>query len=113
MSNPKHPIITFRVKLDRLRDEKVGPLTNQKSVNLLHPDMHDNSPDRGRTNSVNHDTQEVAWLPGFLRGENLYVNDDGTFVAYGEKAAYLKRTYVGGSLDYLEVVSVTSESESA
>ena len=111
MSNPKHPIVTFTVNLDRLRNEKIGPNTNQANVNLLHPDMHDNSPDRGRTNSNQHTVQKSTWLPGFLCGENIIQNDDGTITAYGMKAQYLRETYATGDAPLLTVVSTTSESE--
>jgi len=101
-----HPIITFKVSLDRLRDEQIGPNTNAKSVNLLHPDLHD-EPDRGRVNSVNHDTQKISWLPGFLAAENIFENDDGTFTAHGQKATYLLNTYTTGANPLLEVTSNT------
>lgn len=90
----KHPIYTFTVNLDRLKDEKFGPNTNQKSVNLLHPDMSNQSPDYGRT--LLGRTEGVAkhsWLPGFLVGQNIDINDDGTITAYGQQAVYLKKTY--------------------
>lgn len=102
-----HPIITFSVNLERPTDELVGPKTNQKSVNLLHPDMHDSSPDRGRTNAAQHDVQRISWLPGFLAAENLTLEDDDTIVAYGQKATYLKKTYTTGTNPRLTVVTET------
>ena len=112
MSNPKHPIITFTVKLDRFLNEKIGPNTNQRSTNVLHPDMHDNDEDRGRTNSAQHDALKSTFLPGLLAGENVIQNDDGTITAYGMKAKYLLDTYATGDEALLTVVSNTSESES-
>lgn len=89
----KHPIYTFRVNLDRLRNEAVGPNTNQKSVNLLHPDMHTSSPDQGRTNAAQHQRSNIAVLPGLFPGVRFDINDDGTITAYGQQAVYLKTTF--------------------
>ena len=92
-SNIKHPIYTFTVNLDRLNSESVGPNTNLSSGTVLHPDMHDRDADRGRSNIANHQTSNLSWLPGFLTGENVVINDNGTITAYGQKALYLKREY--------------------
>jgi len=92
-SNIKHPIYTFKVLMNKRREETIGPLTNAKSVNLLHPDMHVNSPDEGRANEANHETQFRPFIPGFLRGQNITRNDDGTFTAYGQLGTYLKTQY--------------------
>lgn len=104
-TNIKHPIYTFRVLLQRHRDEKFGPITNQVESDVLHPDMHDNSPDRGRTNSENHETQYHPFLPGLLRGENIVRNDDGTFTVYGQQGTYLKEQYVDIAKPLLELVN--------
>jgi len=92
-SNIKHPIYTFKVLLTRPSAEKFGTITNQSVGDVLHPDLHDNSPDRGRTNSANHETQYHQFIPGFLRGSNIVRNDDGTFTAYGAQGTYLKEQY--------------------
>lgn len=92
-TNIKHPIITFRVLMTRQLQETIGPKTNSKSVTMLHPDQHDNSADRGRTNSAQHQNQFQPFIPGFLRGSNIVRNDDGTFTAYGQQAVYLKQQY--------------------
>ena len=92
-SDIKHPIIKFTVIMQRQRNETIGPITNSKGVNLLHPDMHQNSPDRGVLNAANHQTQFQPFIPGYLRGDNLVRNDDGSFVAYGQLATYLKTQY--------------------
>ena len=90
----KHPIYTFSVNLSRMFNEKFGPNTNQADVNLLHPDMCVSSPDYGRSLLSAHDgVAKHTWLPGFLTGENIDINDDGTITAYGMKAVYLKKTY--------------------
>ncbi len=90
----KHPIYVFRVNLDRLNSEKIGPKTNSSSVNLLHPDMSNQSADYGRTLLSAHDgVAKHSWLPGFLRGQNIDINDDGTITAYGQQAVYLKKNY--------------------
>jgi hypothetical protein len=101
----KHPIYKFKVNLNRLRNEAVGPVTNQRSVNLLHPDMHDNSPDRGRTNAAEHQKQYHAWLPSLFPGKNIDIKDDGTIVAYGAEAVYLKKTYADVANPLLTLVN--------
>ena len=110
-TNITHPIITFKIKLDRHSSEKIGPNTNSRDVSLLHPDMHDNSPDRGRTNSLEHAKQSINWLPGFLASENINLGNDVEFTVYGQKASYLKKTYVDVAEPYLEIVSSTFASE--
>lgn len=106
-NNITHPIITFRVNVQRAANEAIGPNTNSKEVNLLHPDLHDNSPDRGRTNSSQHDDNRSTWIPGFLAGDNIVQIDNNTFVAYGQRATYLRNTYTTGDNPLLEVVSST------
>lgn len=102
-TNIKHPIITFKVLLNRKTAEAVGPVTNQKSVTVLHPDMHDNDPDRGRTNAAQHENQFSPMLPGYLRGQNIVRNDDNTITAYGQVALYLKTEYADIENPMLEV----------
>lgn len=110
-SNITHPIITFKLILDRSRTEQIGPNTNAREVTLLHPDMHDSSPDRGYLNSLEHAKQRISWLPGFLAAENINVGDDLQFTAYGQKASYLKKTYADVSNPKLAVVTYTFASE--
>ena len=104
-TNIKHPIYTFRVLLTRRSEETIGPLTHSKTADVLHPDQHDNSPDRGRTNSANHETQYHPLLPGLLRGENIVRNDDGTFTVYGQQGTYLKEQYADIENPLLEVTN--------
>lgn len=112
MAYPKHPIITFRLKLDRRMTEDVGPVTNPNNTAVLHPDRHDNDQDRGYQHEVQHNALRSTFVPGFLAGENIVKNDNDTFTAYGQKAKYLLDTYTTGANPILEVVSNTSESES-
>lgn len=102
-NNTKHPIYTFKVLMVRQRNETIGPITNAKSVNLLHPDMHDSDPDRGVTNAANHQTQFQPFIPGYLSGQNIVRNDDGTFTAYGQLGTYLKTEYADIDNPLLEV----------
>jgi hypothetical protein len=99
----KHPIYTFKVLMNKRRNETIGPLTNAKDVNLLHPDMHVNSPDMGRTNEAFHETTFRPFIPGELRGQNITRNDDGTFTAYGQLGTYLKTQYADIANPLLEV----------
>jgi len=107
MSNPKNPIINFRVNLSLNKQETFGPVTNQTNVAMLHPDMHNSNADTGRAASEQHENQKITWLPGFLSGENIEKNNDGTITAYGLKAKYLKDTYSVGANPILTVVSET------
>lgn len=104
-TNIKHPIITFRVLMNRRTQEAIGPITNQKNVSMLHPDMHDNSPDRGRTNAAQHEAQFQPYIPGFLTGSNVVRNDNGTFTVYGHQAVYLKQQYADIANPLLEVTN--------
>src|SRR5574343_1667322 len=104
-SGVRHPIYRFKVSLDRLLSEKFGPNTNQRDVTLLHPDMYDNSPDRGRTNAAVHQTGNVSWYPTLFAGLNIDIHDDGTITAYGQHAAYLKKTYVDVANPALTIVN--------
>ena len=113
MSNPKSPIITFTVNLARNASESIGPITNAKDTGMLHPDRHDSDQDRGYAAQVQHDSLRSTYLPGFLTGENIIANNDGTITAYGLKAQYLKDTYTTGNNPILTVVSISSESELA
>ena len=110
MSFPKHPIITFSVNLTRNADEQIGPNTNPNTTNLLHPDRYDSDADRGQSNIVNHRVQKSTWLPGFLVGENIVDNHDGTITAHGGKATYLKNTYSVGTNAILTVTNETFDS---
>lgn len=96
-SGIKHPIYTFRVNLDWQKSELIGPNTNQRDVTVLHPDRYTQSPDYGRGLINDHFTGRVTWLPGFLQGENIDINDDGTITAYGQKAVYLYQNYTTGT----------------
>lgn len=103
-TNLPHPTYTFRVLLKRQNEETIGPITNSRSGTVLHPDMHDSDPDRGRANIAQHETQYHPFLPGFLRGQNIVRNDNGTFTAYGETATYLKTQYADIANPLLEVI---------
>lgn len=113
MSNPKSPIITFKVNLSRNMSEAIGPVTNTKNTAMLHPDRHNSDQDRGQAAQVQHDSLRSSYLPGFLTGENIIANNNETITAYGLKAQYLKDTYTTGDNPILTVVSISSESELA
>lgn len=104
-TNIKHPIITFRVLMKRQLEESIGPVTNTRTGTVLHPDMHDSDEDRGRANVARHETQFSPLIPGFLCGQNIVRNDDGTFTAYGEQAVYLKTNYADIANPLLEVTN--------
>jgi len=113
MSNPKSPIITFSVNIAAPMQESIGPVTNSKNTAVLHPDRHVDDQDVGYQQQVQHDTLRSTYIPGFLNGENIVKNNDGTITAYGMKAKYLMDTYTTGANPILSVVSISSESELA
>ena len=92
-TNLLHPIITFRVVLNRQAQESVGPITNSRTGTVLHPDAYQSSGDLGRTNAAQHEAQFRQLLPGLLGGSNITHNDDGTFTVTGRQAVYLKTQY--------------------
>jgi hypothetical protein len=101
----KHPIYTFRVNLGRQATERIGPNTNQSTAHVLHPDSYNQSPDYGRTLVDAHFTGNVSWLPGFLQGENIDINNNGTITAYGQKAVYLNQNYTSGDFPLLTLTN--------
>lgn len=105
MSNPLTPVITFRVNLDNARNEAFGPNTNSSNTGVLHPDRHQSNQDTAIAAEAVHKTQRSTFIPGFLAGENIVRNDDGTITAYGQKAYYLQKTYTTGLNPILEIVS--------
>jgi hypothetical protein len=104
-SDMKHPIITFQVVMKRQLQETFGPITNSRNVTVLHPDMYDSSPDRGRSHANQHETLFQPLLPGYLRDQNIVRNDDGTFTAYGQLAVYLKKNYADIDNPYLVITN--------
>ena len=102
MSHPKNPIITFRVNL---------------AVDLnsyVHPDRFQSDQDIAQAQAAHRASLRDTFIPGLLAGENIMMNNDGTFTAYGMKAKYLLDTYATDRLNQpaiLTVVSNTSESE--
>jgi hypothetical protein len=103
MANP-HPAITFRVNLELNRTEDFGPNTNQRDVAPLHPDAHQNSPDRGRTEKSNRVNTRSALLhdqvwaddarTSWLSKMNLEHGDE--FTLYGQEALDYRKKYVAG-----------------
>lgn len=113
MSNPKSPIITFSININAPMQEAIGPVTNTIDTAVLHPDRHVNDQDVGQAQQAQHNNLRSAYIPGFLTGENIVRNNNGTITAYGLKAKYLLDTYTTGSNPILKVVSNSSESELA
>jgi len=110
MSNPT-PAITFRVNLALLATEQIGPNTNLVNPHVLHPDMHQDSPDNGRFEMANRKKTRSTWTPSYFPGGQIRTLKDGDeFVEYGVPAVYLRDNYAFGfAPDHqavLEVVSV-------
>lgn len=66
--------------------ETVGPITNSRSVNLLHPDMCQSDVDLGRTRVTQRCVDRSTWLPDVLRNNKVMVSGydldaDGDIVA--------------------------------
>lgn len=105
MSQPKHPIIVFALNLARNSNESVGPNTNFNTTGILHPVRHTEDQDAVPAALTQFNTLRSSFVPGFLAGENVVKNDDGTFTAYGQKAIYLKNLHTTGENPLLTVVS--------
>jgi len=74
------PAITFSVDLSRLMNEKVGPSTSEIEVAV--PEL-----------DANHSTNASTWLPTLMVSPNHKLKHGDTFVAYGQRAIYLRDTY--------------------
>ena len=91
--NPS-PAITFEANLELLSNEAIGPNTSQVETHVLHPDMHDESPDRGNTNRANHKNNRSTYTVSLNAGGGVRVLKHGDqFVEYGQKAIYLRDHY--------------------
>ena len=113
MAEP-HPTITFEVKLDLNSTEAIGPNTNLVNPHMLHPSMHQDSPDLGRTQESNFKNTRSTWLSSLIPGGGIRQLKDGNqFTVSGQKAIYLRNQYVSGTWnnnnppggDLLEIVS--------
>jgi hypothetical protein len=100
-----HPIYYFQVNLDLNESEVFGPVTNQSTVRILHPDQHQTSPDLGRTQRVVRKLQNLSWFATMSAAGNLEVRDDGTLIAYGQNGTYLKNNFTSGSAPLLTVLN--------
>lgn len=108
MSEPVKPSITFRVNMSLLSNENFGAMTNSSNPSILHPDQHQNSPDRGRAESTYRANTRSAWLPSQIHGNRQLKHGD-EFTVNGMKAIYIRDNYaVGyarGDMAFLEIVS--------
>lgn len=103
ITNPAKVILPY---IKRKTEETIGPLTNSKTTAVLHPDMCDSDPDRGRNNSAEHVKQFSTWFPGQLAGSNYVAkgSDMNSPEAYieaavlfeGEQATYMADQYTQG-----------------
>lgn len=91
-TNMSHPVETITVYTGRYREESIGPITNLKTGTVLHPDMHDSDPDRGRANIGEHAKQMSTWVPGLTGGDNLVLKGGvvETATLQGLQAVYIK-----------------------
>lgn len=98
MSEPAHPSITFRVKLDLSDTEAIGPNTNLVNPHVLHPSAHQDSPDLGRSEKANFASTRSTWLESSFAGGRLRQLKNGDeFTVNGLKAIYLRDHYVAGT----------------
>lgn len=102
MSQPNNPIITFKVNLA------------VDLISYVHPDRYQTDQDLAQTQAAHRASLRNTYIPGLLRGQNIEMKHDDTFVAYGEKAKYILDTYATdrpGQPAVLNVVSITSAAE--
>jgi hypothetical protein len=74
------PAITFSVDLSHLMNEKLGPITNEAEVAVSELDS-------------NYSTNASTWLPTLTVSPNHKLKHGDTFVAYGQRAIYLRDMY--------------------
>lgn len=58
-----NPLVVAFANLELKTEEAVGPKTNSRNVKMLHPDMHQTSPDQGRVELTNRHHTVSTWLP--------------------------------------------------
>ena len=102
-TNMNTPVYGIYGLIRRNQEESVGPITNLRTGTVLHPDMHDTDPDRGRTNAAQHQRQFSTFLPGEKCGSNFVRRGDATSsldelmknIVYieGEAGTYMKAQY--------------------
>lgn len=98
MSEPAHPSITFRVKLELFDTETIGPNTNLVNPHMLHPSAHQDSPDLGRTEKSNFKSTRSTWLESSFAGGGIRQLKDGDeFTVNGLKAIDIRDRYVAGT----------------
>jgi hypothetical protein len=120
MANP-HPEITFQVDLSLNRTEVIGPLTNEKTPRVLHPDYHqtldteagydkmlaelgNRSSTRSANIGVGHRnslSNAVSGIEGQI-GDYLVKQARGLkngyqFTLYGQKALDFRKKFVAGT----------------
>lgn len=107
-NNILHPIYYFQVNLDLNSNELIGPSTNQRSVNVLHPDLHQSSPDLGRAQRVIRKLQNISWFSAEHASGNIEVSDDGTLIVYGRHGTYLNKYLTTGENPLLTLLNTPS-----
>lgn len=100
-----HPTIVFRVKLDLLKSEVIGPLTNERSTAMLPPDRYQESADTAITDVDNRKNYRSTWMPGITASNNVNKKHADTFTLIGSEAVYVKNTFATGDDAIFVVVS--------
>lgn len=104
MTNP-HPAITFEVNLKLNSAEAVGPKSNSKDVNILHPDRHSEDQDAAVTKIENRKNNRSTWVPNGINisgipasvlGPNRALKHGDQFTLYGMQALYVRDMYAEG-----------------
>ena len=96
MSNPK-PAITFRVNTETLNRQ--GHLV---------PNRTEITGNETRSEADDQKYRRSIFIPGLTAAENVQrIGHEDTFVAYGQKAFYLKDLYCKGNVDDLLTVVET------
>ena len=89
-----NPVINATANVGISNQEDIGPKTNSKSVRMLHPDMHQTSPDRGRDELAAHAKLKSVWLPDKkLNNIELKNNQALRNPLEGENGQYVKERY--------------------
>lgn len=94
------PVVYILPVLDMLEEETIGPKTNSRTTRVLHPDMYQTSPDRGRDELANRPNLKSLWMPdknlNNIVRKPVHVNDTDYMALHpieGQNGLYVLKQY--------------------
>lgn len=91
-SLPTSPVVLYTANLSISMTETNGPLTNQRTTAVLHPDRHGGN-DFAIASVADRRNHRSTWLPGLLGGENIAAKHSDIRVVKGLKGHYVDVNY--------------------